>query len=927
MARSAAIERVVESGRIGSFRLVAELGEGGFAPVFLAVEEYGGTELRTVALKLFAIDELSPTTGSTDGGVRSARDRIIEEARALCRVEHPNVVRFFQIVDDDARGVLGLAMEHVRGASLGERLDAGDAPSVAEVLAVGSAVASALAAVHAVGLVHRDVKPGNIIDASGTYKLIDFGIARAERRRAGARPASGTARASARGESARVAHAPAPTPAPTPAPAAGGDTARSAVADATDATLPVASVAPATGAGARRLDANGATDGGPGGDGGPEEERAAGTMGYIDPRVLGQGEPADAASDLYGLGATLYECLTGVLPSTAEVSNPSRLRLDVALGTEPAPAVRSLAPGVPADVARFVDSLVAPKAADRPRRAEAVVTEIERLRRITRGRARALPPEGPFRGLEPFDARHRDVYCGRATDIATALELLRTRAVLALVGPSGSGKSSLARAGVLPAIADGALGAWPKVWRCVVTTPGRAPKAALSAALEPIVGPDLPSGDAEALAARLARDVSATEEGLVVLIDALEELVTLAAPHEAAWIERFVAAVAAAPVPGLRIVVTARSDLLDAILATRLGPALVRGIQLVAPLTAAGWLDAVDERAAAYGFALDPDLRLDLADELEGASSAMPLVEFALREVWAARDVERRTLGRAALARLGGLGGALANHAEATLAGVAARGSRARVEAVARDLLVALTTPHGTRAKPTARDLAERVPDAATRDELLAAFEAARLVVRTGDEITLAHDALVLRWPRLRAWIEGLRRDRELAAEIERAAAQRRAHPERDALLRGRALADARALAATGAVPLSADARALVAASRRAALRANAGVIALASSVFVGAAVLFALYAISERETRAEKARAAAITSSLIATKNQPPSRVARDIEALLVAKHQCEEELARCSGGGDAGAPGADASTDVASNRDAGAATAPPRR
>ena len=108
--------------RIGPFRIVAALGAGGFAPVFLAVEE-----------------------------------KIVDEARALCRVEHPGIVRFYQLLEDGP--VLGLAMEHVRGTSLAARLDEEGTLGVEETLAVGSAIAASLAAVHAAGLVHRDVNP------------------------------------------------------------------------------------------------------------------------------------------------------------------------------------------------------------------------------------------------------------------------------------------------------------------------------------------------------------------------------------------------------------------------------------------------------------------------------------------------------------------------------------------------------------------------------------------------------------------------------------------------------------------------------------------------------------------------------------------------------------------------------------------------
>jgi eukaryotic-like serine/threonine-protein kinase len=97
---------------LGPFRLLKQLGKGGFAPVWLATEVYGETELRTVAIKLFAFDASSDP--SSAGSTRThLPDRILEEARALCRVEHPNVVRFHAVVTDPDQALLGLVMEHV----------------------------------------------------------------------------------------------------------------------------------------------------------------------------------------------------------------------------------------------------------------------------------------------------------------------------------------------------------------------------------------------------------------------------------------------------------------------------------------------------------------------------------------------------------------------------------------------------------------------------------------------------------------------------------------------------------------------------------------------------------------------------------------------------------------------------------------------
>ena len=117
-----------ESERVlGVYHLSRPLGRGGFAPVWLAREVYGDTELRTVAIKLFALDEGNTrpgmgTMGSTIAA-RHKRDVIVAEARALCQVEHPNVVRFFAIATDASGDVLGLAMELVQGTPLDARLD------------------------------------------------------------------------------------------------------------------------------------------------------------------------------------------------------------------------------------------------------------------------------------------------------------------------------------------------------------------------------------------------------------------------------------------------------------------------------------------------------------------------------------------------------------------------------------------------------------------------------------------------------------------------------------------------------------------------------------------------------------------------------------------------------------------------------------
>jgi serine/threonine protein kinase len=290
----------VEERRVGPFRLVRPLGHGGFAPVWLAREVYGDTELRTVALKLFS---LAGAGASEPGGrkLSEASTRIVEEARSLCRVEHPNIVRFLTITMDESQGLIGIAMEYLPGKSLATRLKERGTLSISDVLDVGIAAASALAAVHRAGLLHRDVKPDNFVETEGHYKLIDFGIASAK-----------------------------------------------LVGEDRESQSEVVA--------------------------------GAGTPGYMDPACVARRDAATASSDLYALGATLYECLVGHVPAAKDAATREQLLHDVLVGTQSAPSLVGARADLPAALAELVDSLLAVDPEARPRSAEHVAQRLERIR-------------------------------------------------------------------------------------------------------------------------------------------------------------------------------------------------------------------------------------------------------------------------------------------------------------------------------------------------------------------------------------------------------------------------------------------------------------------------------------------------------------------------------------------------------------------
>ncbi|MBL0196930.1 MAG: protein kinase [Myxococcales bacterium] len=250
-ALRALFERPDATRTLGPFRLIRTLGSGGFAPVWLAAETHGEVELRLAAVKLFALTDSSQAS--------EQRLQILQEAQALCRVEHPNIVRFYALPTDSTLGVMGLAMEYVAGTSLDARLAAEGRLGAQEVVTIGISIASALAAVHRASLVHRDVKPANVVEAGGLHKLIDFGISAADA-----------------------------------FPRAGPD-----VIELDDLPL-----APSAALSAALADV-------------AAIRHVSGTLGYVDPAVARGQSPATPSSDLYSLGALLFECTTGRLPAAA----------------------------------------------------------------------------------------------------------------------------------------------------------------------------------------------------------------------------------------------------------------------------------------------------------------------------------------------------------------------------------------------------------------------------------------------------------------------------------------------------------------------------------------------------------------------------------------------------------------------------------
>ena len=149
---------------IGRYRILRQLGAGGMGEVYLGEDPALN---RLVAIKILRAES---------GTDRTADARLVQEARAAATLDHANVCAIYEVGED--AGQHFIAMQYVEGETLADRLARGHLP-VADALRIAEQVADALAEAHAHGIVHRDIKPGNImLSARGPAKVLDFGLAK-----------------------------------------------------------------------------------------------------------------------------------------------------------------------------------------------------------------------------------------------------------------------------------------------------------------------------------------------------------------------------------------------------------------------------------------------------------------------------------------------------------------------------------------------------------------------------------------------------------------------------------------------------------------------------------------------------------------------------------------------------------------------------
>jgi len=434
----------------------------------------------------------------------------------------------------------------------------------------------------------------------------------------------------------------------------------------------------------------------------------AGTPAYMAPEQE-RGEGVDARADVFSAGVVLAEMLAP--ECVAERSAREALWR----------GIRQQPPQLPDSPWREVLEVAV---SARPEHRFASAAALARALEEVAIRVEGAEDVRPYPGLQSFGEESRDYFFGRELESEALWKKIRRLHLLALVGPSGAGKTSFLRAGL--------LGNEPAGWSHVICTPGEAPLTALRQALVPHA---------------------------LVVVDQFEELFTLNPLDVQASFADLLGRLAVEA--DLHVLLSLRDDFLIRCNAHEALTPILSELTLLGPPTGAALRRAIVQPALKCGYRFEDEALVErMLSEVEGERGALPLVAFAAEQLWERRDKTQGLLTREAYEVIGGVGGALAQHAELTLERIGT--GRAPI---VRELFRNLVTGEGTRAVRERAELLSVFPEGRERDtaaEVLDVLVDARLLTgygaeaaegqENGQRVEIVHESLLTAWPRLVRW-------------------------------------------------------------------------------------------------------------------------------------------------------------------------------
>lgn len=717
---------------IRGYSVADKVGEGAFGAVYRA---HQSAIKREVAIKI-----ILPEYANRPDFIRGFE----AEAQLVARLEHIHIVPLFDYWRDPEGAYLVMRL---LPSSLKDEIKQG-ALTLERTATVLDQVAAALMVAHRNGVVHRDLKPPNIMqDADGNCFLADFGIAKV-------------------------------------------------LSDQSN----------------------------------DEGDIIAGTPAYISPEQVTNG-PVSPQTDIYALGVMLFEMVTGQQPFTG--SNVTQLIINHL--QEPLPSVLEINPDLPEVIDEIIQRATMKEPEDRYDDAMALATAFRQaiqeqpLDEEDRYATLQLKDvQNPYKGLRAFQEADAADFFGRDALIERLLQRLTEdhplARFLAVVGASGSGKSSVVKAGVLPSLRKGMLPDSDN-WYLAEMVPGTRPLRELESALRGVAQhtPERPirdvlNDDKMGLIAAVQALLPLGGQ-LVLVIDQFEEAFTMAS--DASEREHFLELVRLAvmdPDSPVRVIVTLRADFMDHPLQyPGFGLLMQQRTEFVLPLSSQEIEATIMGPAQRVGLRVEPDLLAAIVAEVSDEPGALPLLQYALTELFMRRQGGLLTLE--AYRESGGVLGALARRAEQLHESV----SEATQAAIRQLFLRLVTLGEGTQdtrrriSWSELEDMAESRPAILTARDLYVEY---RLLTTDRDPETreptleIAHEALIRQWQRLMEWLNASREDIRLQRRLSAAAAiWREAQREKSFLMSGAQLDQIQSWAGSTDVDLTEEERAFIAAS------------------------------------------------------------------------------------------------------------------
>ena len=470
--------------------------------------------------------------------------------------------------------------------------------------------------------------------------------------------------------------------------------------------------------------------------------------------ILGRGD-TDVATDVFGLGRLVFEILTGEEPEERADLRETRSDLPVefqhavsrALHVEPGSRyprvddfVRALKQSVGLDV------LAASTGQD---------SDVER--------------RNPYKGLRAFQEPDAVDFHGRDALIEELVEAVSRGRMVTVVGASGSGKSSVVRAGLLPQLRSGAI-ASSEEWLTTDMFPGTHPLEEMERALlrvatsRPADLYESLTADARGLVRAVKEICPADEDEVLLLVDQFEELFSLVSSSATRrHVLDLLAAAANEDDSRVRVVLTLRADFFDQPLRYPAFAELMKSnIVTVSPPTADGLARAVSQPALNSGVTLEPGLVNQIVDDVSQQPGGLPLLQYALTEMFESREVD--VLTKRAYESTGGVGGAIARRAEEIYTDLSSEGKEATRQLFLR-LVAVDEAGDDTRRRVLQTELMSLAVDQSLMTTVIQSYGSYRLLSFDRDAasrtptVELAHETILAEWDRLRAWIDERRED------------------------------------------------------------------------------------------------------------------------------------------------------------------------